>query len=197
MQSSFIAQVLLYRYPILFPLAVIEGPVLMIFSGFLVRIGTFEFWPAYLILMAGDLTGDVMWYLVGRHGARRIIGRYGKFFNLTESSVEKMEHLFHKHQGRILFISKITTGFGFAIATLIAAGAARVPFRKYLTINFLGEFIWVGILMGIGFFFGNVYTAVSKGFRWVAITGIIAFGITAMYFFSTAMKKRFKDVKEL
>jgi membrane protein DedA with SNARE-associated domain len=192
--SPVFAWLFVYRYPIVFPLAIAEGPIVMLLSGLLVRIGFFEFWPIYLLLIAGDLTGDIVWYLVGRHGARSLIDKYGHFFNLDEKSIEFAEDFFHKNQTRILFISKLTMGFGFAIATLVAAGAARVPFKKYLIINILGGFVWTGILMAVGYFFGNFYLFLNKGIRWMFIVAMIILAGFAAYGFSRAMKKNFSKV---
>lgn len=189
--SPIISWLLAYRYPIAYPLALFEGPIVMMVSGFLVRTGFFAFWPIYVVLIAGDLTGDVLWYFVGRYGGRPFLLKYGYFLNVTPENVERAESFFHAHQGKILFISKLTTGFGFAIATLIAAGAARVPFKKYFFINFGGEFIWCGLLMAVGYFLGHLYTYVDKGLQWMFISAIIVIGGFAVWGFSKAMRKRF------
>ena len=55
-----------YSYLVLFPLVVIEGPVVTIITGFLVSLGFMDFIPAYFTIMAGDLTGDVLYYSAGR-----------------------------------------------------------------------------------------------------------------------------------
>ncbi len=192
--SPLVSWLLAYRYPIAYPLAIVEGPVLMMISGFLVRVGFFEFWPIYFILMAGDLTGDIIWYHIGRHGARRFIERYGKFFSVTEQGVERAERFFHDHQAKILFISKITMGLGFALATLMAAGAARVPFKKYMLINFLGQFIWTGILMGIGFFLGHLYTLVDQSLRWAFVGALIVIASFIVYGFGKYVRGRAKQL---
>lgn len=192
-QTTFIARWLLsYGYTIAYPLAIVEGPVVMLLSGFLVRLGLFSFVPLYLVLIAGDLTGDVIWYWVGRRGAEPLIRKYGRFLSLTTDNVEKAKRFFHDHQGKILFISKITMGFGFAIATLVAAGAAKVPFKKYFAINFFGEFIWAGILMGLGYFLGNLYTLVDKSLRWAFVIAMIIIGFGAVYGFGKFMRAKFK-----
>lgn len=189
--APFVQSLLTYRYWIAYPLAIVEGPIVMMASGFLVRLNFFDFWPIYLVLIAGDLTGDVIWYMVGRHGGRPLIEKYGHWMNISPENVDRAQEFFHEHQTKILFISKLTTGFGFAIATLIAAGAAKVPFKKYITINFFGEFIWAGFLFAIGYFFGNLYTLVDKSLRWGFIIGLIIVAALAVYGFSQAMKKRF------
>ena len=64
-------------------------------------------------------------------------------------------------------------GFGFALATLIAAGASHVPFKKYATINLLGGFIWTGLLMALGYFFGDLYSKINEEFRLVSILSVL------------------------
>jgi len=192
--SYITAWLFIYRYAIVYPLAVAEGPVLMLISGFLIRTGFFNFWPVYLLLMAGDLTGDVIWYFVGRHGARPLIERYGWLLNVSEGNVEKVERLFHKHQTKILFISKITMGLGFSLATLIAAGAARIPFKKYLAINFAGQFIWTGLLVGAGYFLGYLYTLVDVSLRWATIIALAAAAAFAAYGFGKFVRGRIKTL---
>ena len=128
--SPIIVWLLAYRYAIIFPLAIIEGPILMFICGFLLHQGYFSFFPLYFILVAGDFAADLLWYGVGYYGAKPFILKYGRYVNLSLDSVLKIERLFEKHHDKILFISKITMGFGFALATLVAAGMAKVPFKK-------------------------------------------------------------------
>jgi len=152
-------QILIYGFIIVFACA--EGPILSMIFGVLIRLGYFDFWPVYTALMVGDLIGDIGWYQVGKHFGHRFIGRFGKYFNVTEASVAKVTKIFHDHKHKILFLSKITNGLGFALATLITAGIVRIPFRRYLVINLVGQFIWSGILIGVGFFFSNLYIMVD------------------------------------
>lgn len=189
--SPIVMWLLAYRYPIILPLAVVEGPVVMLLSGILIRAGLFDFWPVYLLLLIGDLIGDVGWYWVGRHGGRRFIEKYGGLVSVTNERIEQVERFFQTHHTRILFISKITMGFGFAIATLMAAGASRIPFRKYLLINFIGGFIWTGILIAIGYFLGNFYVTIDRDLRWMFILSVIVIGLAAAYGFGRFMRGRF------
>lgn len=193
LNSPLVLWLLTYRYVIAYPLAIVEGPIVMTVSGFLVRLGFFDFWPIYLIMVAGDLTGDVIWYFVGRHGGRPLIEKYGKYVSVTPENVERAEKFFNKHQGKILFISKLTTGFGFAIATLVAAGAARVSFKKYFVINFFGEFIWAGFLFAIGYFLGHIYTLVNKGLHWMFLVAAVVAILVALYGFTRFVRKYFAN----
>ena len=174
--------VVAYKYIILFFGAIIEGPVLMVASGFLVHLGLLDFWPAYLILLTGDLIADFFWYSLGYFGAKKFIWKYGHIISLDRERVEKLEKKFHTHKNKILFISKMTMGFGFALVTLISAGIARVPIKNYAIFNLLGGFVWTGLLMGIGYAFGGAYNYVNVGlhimfmFAAVVIVSLLLFG---------------------
>ena len=170
-----------YKYLAAFLLAIVEGPMVMVAGGMLYRLAFFSFWPIYLLLMFGDFVADLLWYWVGFFGGRHFVERFGKYFSLTPELLEKIEGFFHKHQEKILFISKITMGFGFAVATLFTAGLVRIPFKKYALFNFLGGFIWTGILFSLGYFFGNLYVLLNKGFRVVFIIGLVALMAGALY----------------
>ena len=170
-----------FRYPLIFLFAIIEGPILMTASGFLLRLGYFEFIPLYGALVLGDFTADVFWYGVGYYGGHHFIKRWGKYFSLTEELVEKISVKFQKHQNKILFFSKITMGLGFALVTLFAAGLSRVSFRNYVFFNFVGGFIWTGLLLGLGYSLGHLYTFINSGLRILFIGAAVILLLAALY----------------
>jgi len=49
---------LTYKYLILIPLAVVEGPIITVIAGFLITLGYMNIFLVYLIVIAGDLAGD-------------------------------------------------------------------------------------------------------------------------------------------
>jgi membrane protein DedA with SNARE-associated domain len=100
------------RYLLLFIGAIIEGPVLMVTAGFLLKLNQFNLVPMYFALIAGDFTADMGWYAVGYFGARPLIDKVGRFLNITPEIIAKIEARFKMYQDKILFISKITMGLG-------------------------------------------------------------------------------------
>ena len=188
--ETIINDLMVYRYILIVPLTIVEGPIVMVLCGFLYRLGSFDLLPLYASLIIADLIGDVGWYCIGRFWGIHFVTKYGKFFGVTEKTLAKTTALFHKYHNRILFISKITMGFGFAVVTLVTAGIAKVPFKKYLIFNVSGQFIWTAMLLTAGYFFGNLYYTVDKGFRWVTIVAGIILIIVVIYGFGTYISKR-------
>ncbi len=172
--SGFIALIEASRYGLLFVSTLLGSPVVMIAAGYLIHIGQLEFWAAYGTIVAADIAGDVMWYWIGRVGARPFFARFGSYVGVTPELIEKLEARFHTYHERILIISKLTMGLGVAIAVLAVAGMMRVPFWRYLFVNLSGELIWALIPIAIGYYFGNISDLLPPSFRiWFALFGII------------------------
>lgn len=167
-------------YFIVIIFACIEGPILSMIFGVLIKLGYFTFWPAYISLMLGDLFGDTIWYYVGRRYGHGFIKRFGKYVSVTEENVTKVTEVFHRHRYKILFISKISNGLGLSMVTLLTAGMIRIPFFRYLLTNLTGQFIWSGLLIGVGYFFSNLYVQVDTWMGRVSI--VISFFVLLWLF---------------
>ncbi len=178
-----------YKYVILFFAGMFEGPVTTLTGGFLVRTGQLDFLPAYAALLFGDFVEDILWYYVGYHGFARIIEKHGHRFGITPEAEKKVRHLFHRYHERILLISKLTMGFGFAIVTLVTAGTLRIPFRTYALLNLAGGVVWTGMLLGIGYLFGNVYDTIPSAYKLVFLSTGAALLLTLLFFAQWKVKK--------
>lgn len=179
------------KYILLFLGAIVEGPVLMMTSGFLYKLGQLNFTQTYTALVGGDFVADMLWYCVGYFAAQPAIYRFGKFINVTPQIIEKVENRFQKYHIRILIISKLTMGFGFAIATLITAGIFKVDFRKYAVLNLLGGFVWTAFLMTVGYFFGNIFALIPE---YLKVVFVIA-AIVGAYFVVKIVSKRLEKLE--
>ena len=162
------------KYFLLFLGTFVEGPFVMISSGFLWHMGVFDFLPMYIVLVFSNVIADTTWYTIGYFGARPLLMKYGKFFHATPEIIEKLEKLFQKHEKQILIINKLTSGFGMIVLVLLSAGVFRVPFKKYASINLLGGIIFVFALVSLGYFLGNVYIVVPRSLKIGLVVFILA-----------------------
>lgn len=179
-----------FKYLLIFIGGIIEGPVLTVATGFLLRSDLFDLLPLFLALALGDLVGDAIWYYVGRYFAGPVLERHGRFLTLTPEAYEKIKARFHRHHSLLLLGSKLTMGFGMALAMLMTAGASKIPFRSYIFWNALGEIIYLAALLSIGYFLGDVYGSIAKGFKtiFVITSGVVIVG--GLYLFSNYLRKR-------
>jgi membrane-associated protein len=170
-----------YRYFFLFPIAVIEGPIISVITGYLVHLGFFDLFVAYFVILSGDLVGDVLYYLVGRYGRLQFIEKWGHFVGVNADKVKDMERIFGRHSAKALFFGKFTLGLGGII--ILAAGASRVRFSKFFLYSSLGSIPKSAILMLIGGLFGYAFLTIGRYFNYTAIiTMVVAFFIALGYY---------------
>jgi membrane protein DedA with SNARE-associated domain len=184
--GALVAFVSVSRYALLFFTTLLGSPVVMIAAGYFIHIGQLDFWLAYGTIVAADIVGDIGWYWVGRVGARPFLLRFGHHFNITAELIDKLEGRFHKYHERILIISKLTMGFGVAIAVLAVAGMLRVPFWRYLGLNLSGELLWALIPIAIGYYYGNLADFLPPSFR----LAFVVFGLCVAFFITRTAVKR-------
>ncbi len=159
-------------------------------TGFFLRLGQLKLLPAYFLLLLGDLSADVMWYYIGRAGAEKTILKIEKYVGLTPGKAEKIKKLFRHHDTKILLISKLTMGLGFSLGTLMTAGMARVPLKKFIALNFLGGLIWTATLLSAGYFFGNIYLKISEGLKDVFLLFLIIIAGGILYTANKIIRKK-------
>ena len=85
--------------------------------------------PKEIIVSDGASKDDTV-AIAKRYGAKAVVHEHGGVFGISYENFEKVQGLFREYHDRILLISKVTIGFGMALATLIVAGATRVPFTR-------------------------------------------------------------------
>ena len=178
------------KYVLLFLGMIIEGPIIMVASGFLYKLGQFSFLPMYLVLVFGDFTADVMWYSIGRFGTRTAIFKYGHFVGITPEALEKIEEAFNKFHQKILIISKLTMGFGFSVVVLVVAGIFKVPFKNYVVLNLVGGFIWTAMLIAIGFFLGNIFSFIPTSMKIVFIVVVFTLFVIGLKYVNNYLKTK-------
>lgn len=169
-----------YGYFILFPIAVVEGPIITVIAGFLVSLGIMNAFIVYAIIMAGDIVGDSGVYLIGRSGG----ALFSRYFKKHAEKINKAKAYFEIHQHKAIIMSKIFHGIG--VAGLFTAGMLRVPYKRYVTISFITTTVQSLILIAVGILFGHAYIQINKYLNYYAAATIIT---GAIIIFIVAIKK--------
>ena len=146
---------LTYKYILLMPLAVIEGPIVTIVAGFLVTLGVMNPFIIYPIMVIGDTIGDGLIYYVGYSGQKLLT-----FFKIDEKKLERAKKYFADNHNKAVIMSKLIHGIGFV--GLIAAGASRVPYKKYFTTCIIISMVQSFAMLIVGIFFGHAYITIEK-----------------------------------
>ena len=180
-----------YRYLLLFPLIVLEGPITVITAGLLTSVGLLNFFVVYFIAITGDLVGDSLYYVAGRH-CRKYLDRWGRFIGLPKDRLEKMEAHFNAHGGKTLIAGKLSHAIGAIV--IVSAGLARFPFGKFIIFNLWATLPKSLVLLLIGFYFGNTFIRLKSYFDY-AWLGTLAITILLLlvYFFLRKTGKKLEE----
>ena len=178
-----------YKYFLLFPIVVVEGPIVTVIAGFLVSIGRLDFFTSYLVIVLGDLVGDSMYYSFGYYGREKFVEKWGRFLGITEERVLNLEKHFEKHSGKTLVIGKLTHAVGGVL--LVAAGMAKMPFWKFFIYNVISTLPKSLLILVVGFYFGKAYAQINSYFDYLALffIGVVVIG-GVIYFVLRVLKRR-------
>lgn len=179
-----------YGYYLLFPITVIEGPIITILAGFLTSIGYLNAYIAYIVVVAGDLAGDALYYLLGRYGRDNWLKKWGKYVGITAENVKKLEDHYIEHAGKTLLAGKVLHGIGGVF--LVSAGASRMPFWKFVWYNFLGSAPKSLMLMAAGYYFGKYLVKIDSILDAVALIVIVVTLAAIAYYFYGRNKVKWK-----
>lgn len=151
-------------YPGIFLAALLEtvfpplpSELIMPFSGFQVARGDLTFLGAVLAGTLGAVVGAIPMYFIGvwanEHVIRRFIRRYGRYFGISESDLDRVLRVFHKYGEAVVFFGRLIP----LVRTLISipAGMDRMPLRRFVLFTFVGTFIWTGALTYAGVLLGE------------------------------------------
>ncbi len=191
--NNVVSWLLAYRYAILFPILIVEGPIITIIAGFLSSQGIFNIWVVYGVAIIGDVAGDIIYYAIGRWGGRSLIERWGRFFGLGIEKINNLEKHFADHSGKTLIFGKLSHAIGAPI--LAAAGVVKMPFNKFVWINFWATLPKSLLLLIIGYYFGEAYKQINQYLNYTTawILAIIILLIALYYLMVKIGRKIEKD----
>ncbi|MBY0472677.1 hypothetical protein K2Q00_00105 [Patescibacteria group bacterium] len=175
--AGLIALLTTYKYVIIFPLGIFEGPIIAVICGFLATLGIVEWYFAYAILVLADALGDWFYYGLGRFGST-YIHRWGHYIGLTSERIHKAGAYFSKNHFKMVAASKLIHAGG--VAGIVAAGTTKLPFLKFAGQCLFISLLQTGILFLLGVFFGHAYDKIGEYLNYYAAgTAFLVFlGIT-------------------
>ena len=176
-----------YKYLFLFPIVVIEGPIITVIAGLLVSLGHLNVFIAYPLIVFADVVGDSLYYIIGYYGRIKFIERWGRFLGITKERVKKLENLFVSHTGKTLAIGKLTHAAGAVV--LVAAGVARVPYWQFVWYNFLPTIPKSLAFLLVGYYFGKAYQQIDNYFNDIVLVLFVIFVLAVIVYI---LIKRFR-----
>jgi membrane protein DedA with SNARE-associated domain len=155
-QSFLYNAIINYGYIALFIGLMIEGtgmpgPVEILFfaAAYLVTKGDMNLFYAILIAALGNVTGNVIAYLVGYYKGRPVVEKYGKYLKITVKDLEAMDKWFAKYGGFTVLLGRL---IGLPRTPAIwASGITRMNFTVYVIFSAIADFIWSTFWAGVSY----------------------------------------------
>ena len=79
---------------LLFPLAMVEGPIVTVLAAYLARLGHLNLAAVFIVVIVADLVGDAVLYLVGRLSHGSLPPRWRARLGLDEARQAALERYF-------------------------------------------------------------------------------------------------------
>ncbi len=173
--SSLLHLLLTFKYGALYILVIIEGFFSTIAGGALSAQGIMNIFVVCLVVIAADITGDILYYTFGKKISKT---PFGKFVGLSPKQIIKVEKLFTRFgAAETIILAKLSSYL--AIPVIVAAGAIHMPKRKFYGYCLIAGTLKAVVLVLIGYYFGKeIHNVVHS-----VIIGSIALSIAIVMYY--------------
>lgn len=146
--NSFIYSAIInYGYIAIFLGLLIEGtgtpgPVELLFfaAGYLILKGEMNIFYVIIIAAIGNLSGNILAYLIGYYKGKPVVEKYGKYLKITVKDLEGMDKWFSKYGGFTVLLGRL---IGLPRTPAIwASGITRMNFIIYIIFSAIANTIW-------------------------------------------------------
>jgi membrane-associated protein len=148
----------------------LPGDSLLFVCGALAAAGGMDVWKLAIVLCVAAITGNTANYWIGRYlGPRVFHWPDSRFFN--RAALVKTHAFYERHGGKTIVIARFLP----IIRTFapFVAGIGAMPHVRFQLFNACGGVMWVGLLLGAGYFFGNIASVRDNlGIVILAIVGV-------------------------
>jgi membrane protein DedA with SNARE-associated domain len=137
---------------------VLPGEMAAVLGGVIASRGNAELWLMMLLVVLAAVVGDSVGYEVGKHAGPRLLDV--RVLRKKRSQLEAAQDLLRRRGGAAVFLGRFMAFFRAVVPAL--AGAARMPYRRFLAFNAAGGMAWGSGFVLLGYLAGNSYEAVAQ-----------------------------------
>ncbi len=145
---------------------------LLAYLGFLIYKGTLLPVPTLAAAYAGNMCGMTLNYALGRTAGLYLVGKFGRYVNLTPEKIMRM-HDWFEHKGRW----GLTFGYflpGVRHFTAFAAGTSKMAFYEFAIYAFSGAVLWSSTFIALGYFLEEHWSRETKKIHHILELGSVA-----------------------
>ena len=147
-------------------------------AGFLAGRGLLDLRAVYAVGIASAVIGDCAGFLFGRTGGQRLIEWLGRSVPFVRPSHDRLQSFFQTHGTKAVFMARFVAGARFMAGPM--AGAAGMPFLRFLGWNLLGAVVWCSLVITVGYLLGDELERVAQVAHrvgnWLAFGAVLLLG---------------------
>ena len=131
-------------------------------------------WIAGIVMLVAAILGDTVNYWIGRKSSGWATKKFPRI--IKQSHLDKTSEFFVRYGGKAIIIARFVP----IVRTFapFVAGSGAMDYKKFMTYNIVGAFLWVGSLVPAGWYFGN-FPIVKDNFE-IVVFGIIGVSLLPM-----------------
>lgn len=165
--------------------------VVMIPAGYLAHKGDMNALLAVFCGVLGSVLGALINYGLCFFWGRSFVLKFGKFVGINEEKFAKFEAFFNKHGEISTFTCRLLPGIRQYIS--MPAGLSRMNLARFVIFTALGSFLWVSILVALGYFVGDNEELLKSYLHEILIALLVFILIISLIYIK--IKKPFKRKK--
>ena len=148
----------------------LPGDSLLVTAGILSAGGVVPLKLLLLPVMLCAIVGDQIGYWIGRSAGATLYRREDSFF-FRRSHLERARDFYQKYGGRAVILARFVP----IIRTFCppVAGAAKMPYGRYLTFDIFGGVFWVGTMILGSYFLGHLIPHIAERIHYVIAVVIL------------------------
>lgn len=137
----------------------LPGDSLLVTAGVLAAGGFLNLAPLLILVSLCAVVGDQLGYVIGRRAGQTLYRREDSFF-FKKKHLERAHDFYEKYGGKTIVLARFVP----IVRTFSApvAGAARMNYRRFLSIDIFGGVLWVWSMVLIGYSLGSAIPNVDK-----------------------------------
>ncbi len=169
--SVFLNMLSSYKYVLLFPGLVFEGPILTFLAAFMSSPGggsVMNIYIVFILVLVADITGDIMYYSIGKWGGATMLRRFGSKLGINDHRIEYVKEYYKKHGRKTIALAKISHGLGWP--AMVIAGSIGVPFKPFIKLTSVVSLIKSIVFVVLGYLYGESYLLLH---HYVSLAGFV------------------------
>ena len=151
----------------------------MLFAGFDVFQGNLTLPGIIIAGVVGDVAGASIAYSIGYFGQRELLESHGSKLHVSGSGLDRAHRWFERYGSPAIFVSRFLPLIRAAFP--YAAGAARMPFPRFVLMATLGSIVWIGGLAVLGREVGHQWQTWRHHLEYVDYVGAVVLVAAIVY----------------